>query len=406
VRPRGRMVAALITSGLVVLAGCADGHVNSQAPLTTPATARPAIIAMSAPAGATNVDPLTPVRVTVTAGTLASVTMVNDAGKPVEGIVTPDRLLWQNTEPLGYGRTYTITASSRGSGGAPATYASTFTTLQPTNQTKVYLRTTGGHPLVDGATYGVGTVIVAHFDEPVEDRVAAQQHLVVTTSPPVTGSWHWVDKQDAHWRPEHFYQPGTQVAVEAKFYGVQVGDGLYGREDSRVSFVIGDSHVSVADDNTKQVSVYENGQLVRTMPTSMGSGGKETVAGQPISFWTQPGTYTVMDKADPVIMDSSTYGLPINSRLGYKESINYATRISTDGIYLHELDSTAWAQGKTDVTHGCLNLNADNARWFYDFSVPGDVVEVINTAGPPLQLWQNGDWSLTWDQWVRGSALV
>ena len=105
-------------------------------------------------------------------------------------------------------------------------------------------------------------------------------------------------------------------------------------------------------------------------------------------------------------MDSSTYGLPINSRLGYKESINYATRISTDGIYLHELDSTVWAQGKTDVTHGCLNLNADNARWFYDFSVPGDVVEVINTGGPPLQLWQNGDWNLTWDQWVRGSALV
>ena len=52
----------------------------------------------------------------------------------------------------------------------------------------------------------------------------------------------------------------------------------------------------MADDNPKQVSVYENGQLVRTIPTSMGMGGNETVAGQSISFWTQPGTYTVMTR--------------------------------------------------------------------------------------------------------------
>jgi hypothetical protein len=191
------MVAALITSGLVVLAGCADGRLASQLPPTTSATARPAIIAMSAPAGAMDVDPAIPMQVTASGGTLVSVSMVNDAGKPVDGIVTPDRLLWKNTEPLGYGRTYTVTVSSRGSTGAPATYASTFTTVQPTNQTKVYLSTTGGQPLVDGATYGVGTVIVAHFDEPIEDRVAAQQHLLVTTSPPVTGSWHWVNNHDA-----------------------------------------------------------------------------------------------------------------------------------------------------------------------------------------------------------------
>ena len=26
-------------------------------------------------------------------------------------------------------------------------------------------------------------------------------------------------------------------------------------------------------------------------------------------------------------------------------------------------------------------------------------------GGKPLQLWQNGDWSVPWDQWVKGSAL-
>lgn len=91
-------------------------------------------------------------------------------------------------------------------------------------------------------------------------------------------------------------------------------------------------------------------------------------------------------------------------RLGYKEAINYAVRLSNDGIYIHQLDSTVWAQGNTNVSHGCLNVNSGNAQWFYDLSQPGDVVEVRNTGGQPLQVWQNGDWSLPWGKWLAGSA--
>jgi len=32
-------------------------------------------------------------------------------------------------------------------------------------------------------------------------------------------------------------------------------------------------------------------------------------------------------------------------------------------------------------------------------------VQVKNTGGPALQVWQNGDWSVPWAQWVAGSAL-
>lgn len=407
-RPRCRIVTALIVSSAIVVTGCMNTHVKSQSPSATapiPVPPPPAVLSMSVASGATEVDPAAPVQVEVAGGTLTSVVMVDDADTRVDGVLAPDRLLWKNTEPLGYGKTYTVQVASRDGSGATATHTSTFTTVQPRNKTKVYLRTTGGHSLENGASYGVGIVVVAYFDEPITDRAAAERHLSVSTSAPVAGSWYWIDDQNAHWRPEHYYQPGTRVAVAANIYGAAIGDGLYGQEDSRVSFVIGDSHVSVADDTTKQVSVYQNGQLIRTMPTSMGMGGTEVVASRPVSFWTQPGAYTVMDKSNPVVMDSSTYGLPVNSRLGYRETINYATRISTDGVYLHELDSTVWAQGNTNVTHGCLNLDERNARWLYDFSVPGDVVEVVNTGGEPLQVWQNGDWSMPWDQWLRGSAL-
>jgi lipoprotein-anchoring transpeptidase ErfK/SrfK len=311
----------------------------------------------------------------------------------------------ETLRPLGYGRTYTLTATGAGTDGTPVTQVSTFSTLTPGNQTKVYLNTTVGTALQDGGTYGIGTVIAAHFDEPITDRAAAERRLSVTTSPAVAGSWYWLDDQNAHWRPQRYFAPGTSVTANANIYAIPLGEGLYGQEDSWVRFTVGDAHVSIADDRTKQVSVYDNGALVRTMPTSMGMGGSETIGGQTISFWTQPGIYTVMDKANPVIMDSSTFGLPINSRLGYRETIRYATRISTDGVYLHQLDATVWAQGNTNVSHGCLNLNADNAQWFFDFSQPGDIVEVRNTGGEPLQVWQNGDWSMPWEQWLTGSAL-
>ncbi|WP_407687025.1 L,D-transpeptidase [Mycobacterium sp. HUMS_1102779] len=365
----------------------------------------PARVTITPRDDARDVDPVGHVMVKADAGTLTEVRMVNDAGKPIPGIMTPDDVAWKPTVPLGYGRTYTLTVTARGSDGVDATQVSSFSTLRPSNQTKVYFELTSEAPLQEGATYGVGTVVVAHFDEQIADRAAAERHLTVTTDPPVKGSWFWVDGQNAHWRPEHYYAPGTTVTARADIYGIAMGNGIFGQEDERVSFRIGDAHVSIADDVTKQVSVYDNGKLVRTMPTSMGMGGTEDVGGRTIYLWTPPGIYTVLGKGNPVIMDSSTFGLPKNSRLGYRETIHYATKISIDGIYLHQLNATVWAQGHRDTSHGCLNLNADNAKWFYDFSVPGDVVEVRNTGGPPLTLPQNGDWTLSWDQWRKGSAL-
>jgi lipoprotein-anchoring transpeptidase ErfK/SrfK len=373
--------------------------------VSKPTAPQPAAVWTAPAPGADEVSPSGPVLVTATSGTITGVEMRSDSGKVIPGVLTPDGTVWKPTAQLGYGRTYTMSITARGPNGMPTRQTSSFSTLSPGNQTEVYLETTAGGLMQDGATYGVGMVVVAKFDEPIDNKANAERHLVVTTNPPVAGAWNWLDDQTAHWRPEKYYAPGTTVDVSANLYGTLVGDGLYGQEDEHVSFRIGNAHVSIADDNTKQVSVYDNGKLVRTMPTSMGMGGTETIGGTTLSFWTPPGVYTVMDKANPVIMDSSTFGLPINSRLGYRETIPYATRISKDGIYLHQLNATVWAQGNTDTSHGCLNLNGDNAAWFYDFSVPGDIVEVRNTGGKPLQLWDNGDWTVPWTDWRKGSAL-
>jgi lipoprotein-anchoring transpeptidase ErfK/SrfK len=403
-----------VLGGVVLSTALPHERVVTAAPQAAPdikaaaatAAPKPAVLSVTPPPAADGINPAAPVSVAAMTGTINDVTMTNDYGKAVDGVLTPDRKAWKPLSQLGYGHTYTMTVTATGPTGMPSRQASTFTTVSPSNQTSVDFETTSGGLLQDGGTYGIGTVLVAHFDEAIANKANAERHMVVNTNPPVVGSWYWVDDQNAHWRPEKYYTPGTTVSVTADIYGAPLGDGLYGQEDEKASFHIGDAHVSIADDNTKQVSVFNNGQLVRTMPTSMGMGGTQTFGDTTLSFWTPPGIYTVLDKANPVIMDSSTFGLPINSRLGYKETIPYATRISVDGIYLHQLNATVWAQGNTDTSHGCLNLNSENAKWFYDFAVPGDVVEIRNTGGKPQALWQNGDWTVPWDQWRAGSKLT
>lgn len=397
-RRRHIVLAVLVVLGLLGAAAC---HSPGGASTAT----GPARVTVTPSPDARDVQPTAPVQVKADTGTLVEVRMVNDAGKPIDGVLTPDSTVWKPTGPLGYAHTYTLDVTSRGTNGVESKQVSSFATVRPSNQTKVSFTMTSEAALREGGTYGVGTVVVAHFDEQITDRAAAERQLVVTTDPAVPGSWYWVDAHNAHWRPEHYYAPGTTVTAEARIYGIALGGGMFGQEDSRVSFRIGDAHVSIADDATKLISVFDNGKLVRTMPTSMGMGGTETVGGRTLTFWTPPGVYTVLDRGNPVVMDSSTFGLPKNSRLGYREIINYATRISIDGIYLHQLDSTVWAQGHTDTSHGCLNLNGENAKWFYDFSVPGDVVEVHNTGGAALKIEQNGDWTLSWEEWRKGSAL-
>lgn len=367
--------------------------------------AEPPSVRITPQPAATGVEPVDSVKVTAVSGTLAGVHMTNEQGRVIDGKMGVGNHEWVPGEPLGYGRTYTVTATSRGADATTATQVSQFSTAVPDHQTVVTLGTTSGAAITEGASYGVGTVIVARFDDPIPDRAAAERRMQVNTTPAVQGSWYWVNDQKAHWRPKEYFPAGTKVIVDAGIYGANLGGGLYGQRDSRVNFAIGPSHVTVVDDVTKQVSVYVDGEMVREMPTSMGRGGTETVRGKTIAFWTQPGVYTVMEKENPVLMDSSTYGLPVDSASGYKISVPHAVRISPDGIYLHEREATVWAQGNTNVSAGCLNLSAENAEWFYNFAQPGDVVDIRNTGGAPLEQWQNGDWSVPWETWVAGSAL-
>jgi lipoprotein-anchoring transpeptidase ErfK/SrfK len=222
--------------------------------------------------GAVGVTVDAPVTVSVADGVLASVTMVNENGRTISGQLSPDGLRWSTTEQLGYNRRYTLNVKALGLGGA-ADRQMTFATSSPAHLTMPYVNPG------DGEVVGIGEPVAIRFDENIANRAAAQKAITITTNPPVEGAFYWLNNREVRWRPEHFWKPGTAIDVAINTYGVDLGDGMFGEDNVKTHFTIGDEVVSTADDQTKMVTVRVNGEVVKTMPTSMGKDSTPTANG-------------------------------------------------------------------------------------------------------------------------------
>ncbi|ULE31811.1 L,D-transpeptidase [Mycobacterium sp. IDR2000157661] len=338
--------------------------------------------------GAVGVSVDSPVTVSAEDGVLGAVSMVNENGEPVDGVLSRDGLTWSTTEPLGYNKSYTVTAESLGLGGATSRKM-TFETHSPENLTMPYVLPN------DGEVVGVGQPVAIRFDENIPNRVAAQKAIKITTEPPVEGAFYWLNNQEVRWRPAAYWKPGTKVDVAVNTYGVDLGDGLFGQDNVKTSFTIGDEVITTVDDSTKTLTVTRNGEVIKTMPVSMGKNSTPT----------NNGTYLVGDRRSFMIMDSSTYGVPTNSANGYRTEVSWATQISYSGIYVHAAPWSVGSQGYSNVSHGCINVSTSNGQWFYNNSKRGDVVQIVNTVGSTLPGTDGlGDWNIPWDQWKAGNA--
>jgi lipoprotein-anchoring transpeptidase ErfK/SrfK len=101
-------------------------------------------------------------------------------------------------------------------------------------------------------------------------------------------------------------------------------------------------------------------------------------------------------------MDSSTWGLTGTG--AYRTEVEWATRISSSGEFVHAAPWSVDSQGVENVSHGCVNVSTDAAKWFYDTFIPGDPVIIRNTVGPALEVWDGfGDFQLPFDQYVASA---
>ncbi len=344
--------------------------------------------------GAAKVRPDLGVVVKVANGTLDAVVLSSKTGITVPGVLSPDRRSWRTRWTLVPDTSYAVRATATGRNGRTTTASSTFTTLQAPQTIAVSDVT----PSADEAV-GIGMPIIVSFDEEVRNQDQVERSLEVRSARPVQGAWHWISDQQVVFRTRRYWQPHQQVTLVAHLAGVRAAKDVYGTQDYTMGFRIGDANVSRVDTKSHRMLVTRNGKRVRNVGISAGRGGEWM-------FTTTNGVHAVMRKASPVVMTSAWMGVtdPADPRY-YKLTVYEAVQISSSGEYVHSAPWSVWAQGSTNVSHGCVNASPEFAAWFYGISQRGDIVTVTGTDRE-LE-WNNGYgyWQAPWKQWLEGSAL-
>ncbi len=350
------------------------------------AVSKPAKVTQIPGDTAQDVSPADPVQVTVADGALTDVHLVNDQGREVTGLVAPDKHTWTATESLGYGRSYTWSGTALGADGKQVPLGGTFHTLSPARQISAQIN------VADNDTVGVAEPIVLTFSAPVQDKASVERALTVQSTNPAPGSWAWMDDKTLHYRTKDYWPANTKVTLLAKLYGTSFGNGAYGAEDLSLHFTVGRSLVMRGNTQTHHLQIFQDGNMIADYPASY---GLDSDPGRV----TNSGTHIVMSK-------SATFSMT-NPKYHYENVVvPWAVRISNNGEFIHGYAPSIWAQGNTNVSHGCVNLAPANAQIVYNEVLPGDPVEITGSTqqlGP-----EDGDyydWAVGWDQWVAKSAL-
>jgi lipoprotein-anchoring transpeptidase ErfK/SrfK len=345
--------------------------------------------------GAENVATSEEFQVTAEGGTLTEVSVVDPEGEEVVGEFSEDQAGWQPTEHLANGITYAVTASGTDDKGEEVSETAGFSTVaaDATFDTMSLL----WNWIEDGGTVGVGTVVSITFDTPIENTAAVRDAIEIVTEPAVEVRGHWFGNQRLDFRPEDYWEPGTDVTLKFRTRGVEGAPGVYGTRYNERSFTVGRSQVSTVDVATLEMDVVRNGEKLKTVPVTAGSKGQET--------WN--GKMVVSEKFEELRMDGATVGYDYDV-----PDVPHAMRLSNSGTFVH---GNYWSSddtfGNRLDTHGCIGLkdvqgaNDKNSpgAWFYQESIIGDVVEVINSNDDIIAP-DNGinGWNMSWSQWGAG----
>lgn len=380
-------IVAMATCGVVALVGCTKST-NSTKGGASPTSNPPTTIVVTPAAASTGVALDSTPNVIVERGRITAVNLAAPGGQPISGQITPDGHAWMASPGLSPNTTYSGTVSVTGDDGKTKSEPWSFTTAKPAKELH-----TAALNVAEGGTYGVGMPVVVKLNSaiPADKRAAVEQRMTVTTTPAVTGAWRWVSSTEAHWRPSVYWPAGTKAVLKLDFTGLDAGGGVWGVDARTVNFSIGDSHISVVNAATHQMAVATNGQVVKTVPVSTGDS----------KYPTKSGIHVVNERSQKVIMDSATVGIPRDSPDGYYETVYWDVRISNSGEFVHAAPWSTGSQGRSNVSHGCVNVSPTDAEWFFNYSRPGDVVQVTNTPATLEPTNGYGDWQVPWAQWAN-----
>lgn len=324
----------------------------------------------------------------------AAEVVVAEGGEALDGAVEDSSWVSEAT-PLP-GATYEVSAEVVDDVGEEHELSGTFTVAEVPDSRRLTLAVVRG----GGDIVGVGTPIIVRFDQEVTDRAAVEAAMEVSSDPQVTGAWRWLSSTEAHFRPEEYWPAGTQIRVDLNLNGVQAGEDLWGGRAYSYDIEVGARQRAVVDAGTHTFSLIRDGETVATWNTSLGAP----------EFATRNGTYIVLSKDREYEMTSCSANITCDESNPeyYEVDTEYAVRLTNSGTFVHSAPWSETSQGEDNVSHGCLNLNENNAETFYDGAQYGDIVEVRNSTREAEDLVNRGDpgmadWNLSWQQFLRGS---
>jgi len=375
----------MLVAGLALTA--CDGPSQTITPAPTP-TQPPLSLSITPATGTAKAPVSTEVGLTVGNGTISSVTLTKAGGGAVTGAVRDDGSSWIPSQALDYGSTYTaVVQASSPDGKQKVTRSTTFSTMAKPGNEADY-----GMYMQSGQTYGVAMPVVLEFNPAIPEaaRAGIQKRLFVSSSPAQPGVWHWASGQQIWYRPPVYWQPGTTITVKALLRGVPFGDGSYGTDDRAATVTVGSKVTMLVDNANKQMQVFQNDKLTRTIPVSLGKPSTPSSSG----------TMVTMSHDYTTIFDTTREGPG-----GYRVQVYYAMRLTWGGEFIHAAPWSVGDQGHTNVSHGCVNMSDENSKWLFGITHIGDPVTV---KGTEVKLVDGNGWTAwneTWPEFVKGSAL-
>jgi len=412
-RRKGLMAASALLGGVLVLSACSGGDdkasgsdagdSTSQAKVDEAAAKKTseALIKITPKDGSDNASINNAAAVTVSKGTLTSVSMKTAAGTAVAGQISADKKSWKPSAQLDRATTYKVAAEATDSAGRTAHENASFTTVSPSNSF------IGNFTPEDGSTVGVGMPVSINFDKAITNKAAVQKGITVSSTSGQEVVGHWFSANRLDFRPDAYWTGGSTVTLKLNLDGVEGASGVYGVQQKTVTFKIGRNQVSIVDAKTKTMKVTQDGKTIKTIPISAGSPENTTYEGQMV----------ISEKFKETRMNGATVGFTDDDGKGEYDikDVPHAMRLSNSGTFVH---GNYWGAksifGAVNTSHGCVGLSdtkgandaSTPAAWFYNHSLIGDVVVVKNTGDKTIAP-DNGlnGWNLDWAAWKAGSAV-
>ncbi|MEV7981545.1 Ig-like domain-containing protein [Streptomyces sp. NPDC086519] len=402
-RRAGAALAAVLTwAGLLAgAAGCSSNSTDGLGVDRVLGGRPPApgdVIRISPDDGSRSVRPGDRLTVRVPSGRLESVSVVRSQDaqdSPVPGHIAADGTTWRPDEPrLALAAKYTVDAVAVDGEGRRSARHTTFTTLVPGERFIGYVTPE------NRATVGTGMIVSLAFSRDIDNRAAVERAIQVTAKPAVEVRPHWFGRNRLDFRPERYWQPGTVVTVGLNLRDVEGARGVYGLQSKTFTFTVGRSQISLVDAAAHTMEVRRDGELLATVPITAGAPAHTTYNGRMV----------VMEMHDVTRMNSRTVGFGGEYDI---PDVPHALKLTDSGTFLHGNYWAPDAPGNVNVSHGCVGLrdvkggsSQTPAGWFYDRSLIGDVIEVVNskdkTVAPDNGL---GGWNMGWKEWKAGSAV-